>query len=191
MEAGQGLKPTSTKTPAIVTIVASALLCISAFLPYTIAVEDLSSFIQTSSSLPMFASQSGLSVGDLESPSLFSWASVFLAADLDQGNGSVIVSLIIWIAGLFSLLSLLCAALRKATPTAVFALLALGILAMISWMFDSALLESGICKWGFGHTLGFIASFLTIASSIWLFVAKKSAKRAACMSNAVSHSESA
>lgn len=178
----QSSKQTSLKTPLIAAIAASAILCISGFLPYTVATGDLSSFIQGTSGLSLFG-QSSLTIADVQSPSLFSWATIFFAADLDQGNGSVILSLIIRAAGLFSLLSLLFSALRKATPTAIFALLSMGTLAMISSMFDSALLASGIYQWGFGHTLGFISAFLTIASSVWLFAAKHSAKKASQINN--------
>lgn len=178
----QSSKQTSLKAPTITTIAASAILCISGFLPYTVATGDLSSFIQGNSGLSLLG-QSSLTIADLQSPSLFSWATIFFAADLDQGNGSVVLSLVIWAAGLFSLLSLLFSALRKATPSAIFALLSIGTLAMISSMFDGALLTNGIYQWGFGHTLGFISAFLTIASSIWLFVAKRSAKTADQLEN--------
>jgi hypothetical protein len=142
----------SQKAAGIVAIVSAALLCISGFLPYTDATGVLGS-------------------------SLFSWASIFFASYLDQG-GSVVVPLLIWMTGIFALLALLFAVLKKATPIAVFALLSLAMLAMLSGMFEGELVATGYCTWGFGHLLGFIASFASIASAVWLFVVKHNAKKA-------------
>ena len=176
----ESIKRQTVMVPSVVAIIAAILLCASYFLPFTMAKEDSIVTSQFAQSFEIYEG-SGVTASDLANPSIITWAR-FYKAYCDRLEKSVTsdlndYSFVFWlivVSGALAVLALLFALLRKATPTALFALANLGLMMLISQYFeDYGPVSSGAASnWAFGRMalLGFAA--VLVAAGIWLFIAK-------------------
>lgn len=174
-EASAGNK---TIIPAVVTIVASLVLVASFFLPFATAVGDYREYLE---SVPdeLFDETLGVTASEITDVSLFEYAEIYggLAAN-GWGDSWMIIAATIASVAVFSVIALLFALLRKATPTIVFVILAFAVVQVfIGGVGDVGSLSTSSYEAGIAHITYPAASLVAIAGSIWLFVVKFKAKR--------------
>lgn len=170
----------STLIPAVVAIVAAAALVAAFFLPFGSANDE---YRQTLASVPdeWVDEAVGITASDAMDMSLFEYAKVYgnYSAQVPGAGWEIIVGIIIAV-GVLSALTLLFAVARKATPTAVFAILAFGVAQLLIESFaESGIVPSSAYDVGVAQVVYAVASFTAIAAAIWLFIAKYRAKRSA------------
>lgn len=169
----------STLIPAVVVIVAAAALVAAFFLPFGSANDE---YRQTLASVPdeWVDEAVGITASDAMDMSLFEYAKVYgnHSAQVPGAGWEIIVGIII-AAGVLSALTLLFAVARKATPTAVFAILTFGVAQLLIGSFaESGIVPSSAYDVGIAHALYTAAPVIAVVASIWLFVVKFKAKRA-------------
>ncbi len=182
-------KANGTRIPSIVVILAAILLCVSYFLPFTTAKEDsiaTNSYVQSVE----VSEGSDVTIGDLASPSVITWARFYKAyservasASSNSMNDYIVLFWIIVVSGALAVLALLFALLRKAIPTTLFALLNLGLNAFLCHYFEGyGPVSSGAASdWAPGHVVMLAAAAVLAAAGIWLFVAKHAEKKIAAV----------
>lgn len=169
----------STLIPAVVAIVAAAALVAAFFLPFGSANDE---YRQTLASVPdeWVDEAVGITASDAMDMSLFEYAKVYgnYSAQVPGAGWEIIVGIIIAV-GVLSALTLLFAAARKATPTAVFAILTFGVAQLLIGSFaESGIVPSSAYDVGIAHALYTAAPVIAVVASVWLFVVKFKAKRA-------------
>ena len=170
----------STLIPAVVAIVAAAALVAAFFLPFGSSNDK---YRQTLANVPTewVDEAVGITASDAMDMSLFEYAKVYgnYSAQVPGAGWEIIVGIII-AAGVLSALTLLFAVARKATPTAVFAILTFGVAQLLIGSFaESGIVPSSAYDVGVAQVVYAVASFTAIAAAIWLFIAKYRAKRSA------------
>lgn len=169
----------SALIPAVVAIVAAAALVAAFFLPFGSANDE---YRQTLASVPdeWVDEAVGITASDAMDMSLFEYAKVYgnYSAQVPGAGWEIIVGIIIAV-GVLSALTLLFAAARKATPTAVFAILTFGVAQLLIGSFaESGIVPSSAYDVGIAHALYTAAPVIVVVASVWLFVVKFKAKRA-------------
>ncbi|WP_294439708.1 hypothetical protein [uncultured Slackia sp.] len=164
--------------PATIAIVAAVILVASFFLPYASAVEEYRESLEAVPDAWLDESL-GMTASDIVDLSLFEYANAYASmASNGWGDSWMIIAGLIASVGVFAVLTLLFALLRKATPTALFAALTLAVSQIVSWDFaERGVMPSNSYEPGLSTMLLIVASVIAIAAAIWLFIAKFKAKR--------------
>ncbi len=172
--------------PGLIAILAAIALCVGYFLPYTAMTEEGQERYGSLASSEII-SGSGVTWGEMDDASFVTWGRAYwMMYDYTAGTTKVtglengyLQNFTVFVAsGVLAALALLCALARKATPTVLFSLLNLGCLALIGTYFEKTGPVSGtISAWAFGHEYLFVTLGVLIVAGIWLFIAKKAAKR--------------
>ena len=185
--AESSIKGNGVLVPVVIAILAAVLLCASYFMPLTTAKEGsivTSEFAQTYE----VNEASGLTMSDLSNPSIVTWAR-FYKAYCDRVGVPVTSSLndysiMFWViaaSGVAAGLVLLFAALRKAVPMTLFALVDFGLASLVGYYFESyGPVSSGAAsEWAFGHVVMLGSAAIAAVAGVWLFIAKRAQKKAA------------
>lgn len=180
-------KKSTILAPSVTVVLAAILLCVSYFLPFTIATEGSPATSEYAQSYEI-SEGSGVMLSELASPSLVTWARAYKAtsdgiANLTTTNAMDAYSFLFWIivaSGVAAAFALLFALLKKATPTVLFALTNLGLNSFLCLYFEtSGPVSSGAQNtWAFGRFVVLGAAVALVVTGIWLFAAKRAQKRA-------------
>lgn len=175
----------SVLIPSIVAVLAAIVLCASYFMPFT-CVKDESIVSSEYAQSYEISEGSGVTLSDVASPSLAGWARIYKAysdsiSDLTSNHMDSYQFLfrLIVASGVLAVAALLFAALRKATPTVLFALANLGLNAFLCFYFEESgpVSSSAMSEWAFGRNVVLGAAGVLAIAGIWLFVAKHIVKR--------------
>lgn len=173
-------KKDGTTVPFVVTLVAALLLIAAFFLPY------LSMSREYMESFGGLASLGSAAAGfDVTSISFLTMTRVILDASSAFGMADemVITLVVLIILAVLSLFTLLFAAIKKPVAAIVFDILTFLVFLLMAF----GMRESGLIGNGFNYGIGFYAYIISIiavlACSIWLAIAKSSAKKAAYDAN--------
>ncbi len=179
-------KKNAILAPSIAVVLAAVLLCVSYFLPFTIATEGSPATSEYARSYEI-SEGSGVMLSELASPSLVTWARAYKA--MSEGLSSLVTTdsmdaymFLFWVivaSGAAAAFALLFALLRKAIPTVLFALVNLGLNSFLCLYFEtSGPVSSGAeSTWAFGRFMVLGAAGVLAVAGIWLLVAKRAQKR--------------
>ena len=180
-------KANGARVPSIVVILAAILLCVSYFLPFTAAKEGSTIVNEYVSTLEV-ADGSGITFADMKTPSFVMWARTYKALSDEvadtlstSANGYQVLFVIFAASIVVAVLAALFSLLRKAVPTALFAIANLAVNVFIGKYFGTygPVASGGSYDWAPGHVAMLAAAVVLAAAGIWLFVAKHAEKKAA------------
>lgn len=180
-------KANGTRVPSIVVILAAILLCVSYFLPFTTAKEGSTIVNEYVSTLEV-ADGSGITFADMKTPSFVMWARTYKALSDEvsdtlsaSANGYQVLFVIFAASIVVAVLAALFGLLRKAVPTALFAIANLAVNVFIGKYFGTygPVASGGSYDWAPGHVVMLAAAAVLAVAGIWLFVAKRAEKKTA------------
>lgn len=165
------------RLPTILTIIATLALVVGLFLPYVALTGETRA--QRLAHPDAYSEAVAMTNGDAVDISLIEYARAYwhmwtseAAGPQYQTTGLLYFALIV---ALFALvvLAFALAAARKPVGCLVFSLLTMGMLALLSWDFESRHIIGGDTVWGSAHTLLFVTAVAAVLGSIWAIVARK------------------
>lgn len=179
-------KGKGTFLPALVAILAAIALCVGYFLPYTEMTEKGQALIASSSDAEI-VSGAGVTWDDMSDASFVTWGRAYwamydytsnLTKVSDAHNGYLWNFVTFAASGALAVLVLVFALARKATPVVLFSLINLGAVNLLSSYFEQyGPVAGGNSAWAFGHEYLSVVLVVLIVAGVWLFIAKKVAKR--------------
>lgn len=180
-----GGKKSAAFLPSIIAIIAAVLLCASYFLPFTVAKDGSIARSEYAKDYEVNEG-SGVTMGDLVSPSMITWAR-FYKAYCDRLEKPVTsnlndYALVFWaivVSGVAAALALVFALLHKAIPTALLALANLGLGLFVGYYFEEygPVSSSAESVWAFGRIVMLGSAVTLAAAAVWLFIVKRAEKR--------------
>lgn len=172
-----------TMIPFLATIIISAMLIVTFFLPLAVATDEYREMISSFSTKTAIA-ECDYSYGDLENLSMFKYANIYKVGASSKevdgyGNAESTICFVLIIAvAIFTLLILLFSVLKKPVPLVIFDILALGVFSLLLWdMGDRNVLPSTRYDFGIAHVLYYVCFAILAATGIWLFAVKKQKKK--------------
>ena len=163
----------------IVAIVVSAVLVIAFFLPLISATEDYREYLDELSGKPFESID--LSFDEMKDMSLFTYAKVyFQCGDEFFGSSGIgtIYGILISAVALFSLLTLLGAAINKPVVSIIFDILTVGAYYAVIWDFMSRkIMPSTNSAWGIAYNLYYPCAALILIAAILMIVWRKKRKK--------------
>lgn len=175
---------TARRISAILTIIAALALVIGLFLPYVASTGETRA--QRLAHPDVYSETAAMTNGDAVDISLVEYARAYwhmgtsdAASSQYQTTGMFYFALIVALFVLVAL-TLALAVAGKPAGSLAFSLLALGMLLLLSWDFESRRIIGVDAAWGFAHTLLFAAAGAAALGSLWAIVARgRGARRAA------------
>lgn len=175
----------AARTPSIILILVAVILCVCYFLPFT-AMKDDSIATNEFAQNYEINEGSGLTVSQLSSPSLITWARFYKAycdkIGLPVTDNLNDYSLMFWailLSGAAAALALLFAILRKPMPTVLFAIANLGLTSFISFYFETygPVSSSAASNWAFGRAAMLVSAVVLAAVGVWFAMVKRGQKK--------------
>lgn len=156
-----------SKLPGILALILALLLVLGFVVPHMSLTGEYRDQADVAGLLPL-EEELGINASELKDLSFLKY-DLWMSRVSFNDNGLAIISLIM--AGL-SLLILLFAAVRRATPLVIFSLIFIGLYDRMIEGFMNRIGSDGPYDWAIGHTLWQVCPFLLVAVGVWLFVTK-------------------
>ena len=165
--------------PFIVAVIGSALMILTIFLPYTSATKEFAERIDSYPEAVAY-SNTDIKAGDVKNVSMVQYASMYSSNSkeiLHQSSvGAIYVVIVVGI-GIFSLLSLIFALLKKPIPLIISDVLAFGVFTFLGWDFRDRGLMRSAYNGGIGYYLFYIGIVMALVGAVLLIMAKKKGKK--------------
>lgn len=165
--------------PALIALVGSIILVVAFFLPYSSATEEYKEYLRNNSD-SMYFEEIGMTNGEAVGISMLEFGRMYAkAAEMGMSEAvSIICMVLIAIIGLFSLLTLLFAILKKPIVLFIFNALNFGIFSMLNWDFrDRGIMPTSSYDWGISYYLYYIGALGALVGAVYLFIAKIKIKK--------------
>lgn len=178
--------------PFITALAGAVILILAFFLPYSSAKKGYKQYLKEYSD-SMYAEEINMTNKEAIGISMLEYARVYaMAAQMDISEEYKLVGIIcvvlISMIGVFSLLTLLFAALKKPIALIIFNGINFGVFRMLSWDFeDRGVVLNSSYVWGISYYLYHICAVIILIGAIWLLDTKIRMKR---RGNTMSSSES-
>lgn len=169
----------NTVYPFWITLAGALLMAVMLFLPYASATEDFEKELMESPE-QTFSMSTEMTNEEVVNLSLFDYLKIDCAGmDYAVTKAVAIANLvIISVFGVFVLLTILMAVLKKPIATIVFDVLSIIAFAVIHFDFsDRGIIPSSKYDWGIANYLTFILGAVVLAGAVWLFIEKRKAKK--------------
>ena len=157
-----------SKLPGILALILALLLVLGFVVPHMSLTGEYRDQADVAGLLPL-EEELGINASDLKDLSFLKYDLWFLRAGAITTNDMAIMSLIL---GGLSLLILLFAAVRRATPLIIFSLIFISAYKFTTESYMTRVGSDGPYDWAIGHTLWQVCPFLLVAVGVWLFVTK-------------------
>lgn len=169
----------NTVYPFWITLAGALLMAVMLFLPYATATEDFEEELMESPE-QTYSMSTEMTNEEVVNLSLFDYLKIDCAGmDYAVTKAVAIANLvIISVFGVFVLLTILMAVLKKPIATIVFDVLAIIAFAVINFDFSSrGIISNGKYNWGIANYLTYALGAIVIAGAVWLFIEKRKAKK--------------
>ena len=167
--------------PRLVIVIAALIAIAAFFLPYISATDSYREYMETRADEKVYESAS-LTVRGMEDMSLFEYASVYAQAGKEifrSADAGTFYAVLIGAIGVSALLILLAGAKGKPILTIFLDLVMGGAFWAINWdVTDRGIMPNSNHVWGIAYQLYYPLAVIIAISAIWLFVAKRKAKKA-------------
>lgn len=166
--------------PRLIGIMVSFVAIVGLFLPYIASTEEYGKYLEAKGTEKIY-DHVDLTAQDVKELSLFEYSKVYYQGRQeifrDDAEG-IFYSVIFAAPGLLGLLTLICALRKRAIPMGILALLMGGAIYLINWdVVDRGIMPSMNRVWGISHSLYYPCAVILFLCSIWLFAAKRKAKK--------------
>ena len=165
--------------PFIVAVIGSALMILTIFLPYTSATKEFAERIDSYPEAVAY-SNTDIKASDVKNVSMVQYASMYSSNSkeiLHQSSVGIIYVVIVVGIGIFSLLSLIFALLKKPIPLIISDVLDFGVFTFLGWDFRDRGLIISAYNWGIGYYLFYIGIVMALVGAVLLIMAKKKGKK--------------
>lgn len=169
----------NTIYPFWITLAGALLMAVMLFLPYATATENFENELMESPE-QTFSMSTKMTNEEVVNLSLFDYLKIDCAGmDYAATKAVAIANLvIISVFGVFVLLTILMAVLKKPIATIVFDVLSIIAFTVIHFDFsDRGIIPSSKYDWGIANYLTFILGAVVLAGAVWLFIEKRKAKK--------------
>ncbi len=168
--------------PFLTALAGAVILVLAFFLPYSSAEKEYKKYLKEYSD-SMYAEEINMTNGDAVGISMLEYARMYaVAAKIgtfkEQRLIGIICVVLISMIGVFSLLTLLSAALKKPIALIIFNVINFGVFRMLSWdLEDRGVVPNSSYIWGISYYLYQICAVIILIGAIWLLVTKIRMKR--------------
>lgn len=161
--------------PFIVALIGTVFMFITIFLPYATANEEQAEKFKAYPDEIVYE-ELDMTAKDMVNISMVEYANVYgnLSEQIwgDASYGIFYIAMVALI-GVFSLLSILFAVLKKPIAVAVFSLLSFGVFSIQNFDYtDRGVIPSSTYEWGAAYYVFYIAFAVALAGAIWMLVSK-------------------
>lgn len=166
--------------PCIIALIGTALMFLTIFLPYATATAEQAKMIKNRPDEIIYE-ELDMTAEDMRNISMVEYAMIYgeLSEQIlgDASYGIMYVAIVALI-GIFSLLSVLFAILKKPIPVIIFGLLALGAFSIQNFDYtDRGVIPSRSYEWGAAYYIFYIAFAIALIGSVWLLTLKIKEKK--------------
>lgn len=168
--------------PFLTALAGAVILVLAFFLPYSSAEKEYKKYLKEYSD-SMYAEEINMTNEDVVGISMLEYARMYaVAAKIgtfkEQRFIGIICVVLISMIGVFSLLTLLSAALKKPIALIIFNGINFGVFRMLSWdLKDRGVVPNSSYIWGISYYLYQICAVIILIGAIWLLVTKIRMKR--------------
>lgn len=170
-----------TSLPRLIAVAAALALVICLFLPFASAKDETRELLMVFPDEIMYQ-KLDMTAEDMVNVSMLEYVQMYMQLSdefyVDEATGLLCTVLVVMF-GLFALLCLLFAALKKPIPVIIFGILALGVFSLLKFDFtDRGAIPNAAYDWGYAVTVVYVAIIVLLVAAIWLIVAKNKEKNA-------------
>ena len=163
--------------PILIMLVGAVAIIISLFLPYVSATEEYAKILNNS--LDTSFEQLNMTRQEAINPSLYNIANAYYQASESYTHilYKYFVPISVATIGIFALLNVLFAILKKPIPAIVFDILSVGIFALLNWDFQGRGVFTKVYNFSTGYYLLYVASIVILIGAVWLLINKMKDKK--------------
>ena len=167
--------------PRIISALVSLVAILGLFLPYLSSTEEYGKYLEGRGEDKVYES-ADLTAAEMKELSWFEYSKVYYQSRDEMYSGEsyigIFYAVLFAAPGILGVLTLLCAMGKKATLMGLLSIL-MGIsLRLINWdVVDRGIMPSSGMVWGISHVLYYPCAVVLFVCAIWLFIAKRRAKK--------------